>query len=294
MADSARVRSIAHVLGRARYMGGMWHILPLITACSALTAPAPAPEPPAPAPAPAPAPPPEPAPEPEPTPDLGAHQNAPPEGWTDLRDVLPDARFDIRYHTADNFTGAPLPGYGVPGAWLRDEPAQALVKVQARLAEQGRSLLIYDAYRPLRGTLGMVAWARRTDQVALLDGGYIARRSGHNKGNTVDLSVFDVATGEELDMGTAWDTLSEESHTRRATGEALDNRMLLREVMHAEGFKNYFREWWHYTWGSDKGLPYRDVPYACFEPDEGAWTAPEGWEDPGHTMPDEHDVTDCR
>ncbi len=270
----------------------MWQLLGW-TACSLFTAPVlEAPEP-LPVAVPAPPPAPEPEPPPPPTPELAKHQNPPPEGWVDLREVLPDARFDIRYHTPDNFTEAPLPGYGVPGAWMREEPARALAKVQAQLQAQGKSLLVYDAYRPLRGTLGMVAWAKRTDQVALLDGGYIARRSGHNRGNTIDLSVFDVESGEELDMGTAWDTLSEASHTRRATGKALENRMLLRELMHAEGFRNYFREWWHYTYGNDKGLPYRDVPYACYEPEEGAWTAPEGWDDPDHAMPLEWTVRDC-
>jgi len=272
----------------------MWLISWSSFACAPFASPPEAPDPVPEVVAPVPPPPePEPEPEPPPTPDLAEHQRPPPEGWVDLRTVLPEARFDVRYHTPDNFTGAPLPGYGVPGAWLREEAAQALARVQAKMKEQGRSLLIYDAYRPLRGTLGMVAWAKRTDQVHLLDGGYIARRSGHNRGQTLDLSVFDVATGEELDMGTAWDTLSEESHTRRATGEAYDNRMFLREAMHAEGFRNYWREWWHYTWGDDKGLPHRDVPYACFEVDEGAWSAPGGWDEPGYDMPTTWTVEAC-
>lgn len=236
-------------------------------------------------------PPPAPAP---PTPDLATHQRPPPKGWVDLRVALPNARFDVRYHTPDNFTEAPLPGYGVPGAWLRQEPTEALKRVQAKLEAQGKSLLIYDAYRPLRGTLGMVAWAKRTDQVHLLDGGYIARRSGHNKGNTIDLSIVDAETGTEIDMGTPWDTLSEASHTRNAKGEAYKNRMLLRETMHAEGFKNYWREWWHYSFPTEEKLPHRDVPYACFEPDEGAWKAPGGWDAAGYTMPASYDVTDCQ
>ncbi|MEO0603211.1 MAG: M15 family metallopeptidase, partial [Myxococcota bacterium] len=90
-----------------------------------------------------------------------------------------------------------------------------------------------------------------------------------------------------------WDTLSEASHTWKAKGDALANRLVLREAMHAEGFKNYFREWWHYTYGNDKALKHRDVPYACFEPGEGAWTPPDGWDAPGYVMPATWTVADC-
>ncbi len=215
----------------------------------------------------------------------GDSHNRPPEGWVDLTEHIPGLRVDIRYHTANNFTGAPLPGYGAPGAWLQQAPADALKKVQEALVARGKGLLVYDAYRPLRGTLGMVAWAKRTDQVHLLDNGYIARRSGHNKGNTIDLSVVDLATGQALDMGTPWDTLDERSHTTHATGLALENRLLLRTVMHEHGWRNYSKEWWHYSFAMDGDLPHRDVPYACFEPPEGQWTAPAGWDQPGHVMP---------
>lgn len=231
-------------------------------------------------------------PEPEPAPDPAAFANAPPEGWVDLTEHIPSLRVDIRYHTPDNFTEAPLPGYGVPGAWLQQAPADALQEVQAELEKQGLGLLVYDAYRPLRGTLGMVAWAERTDQEHLLNG-YIARRSGHNKGNTIDLSVVNLSTGEELDMGTPWDTLNERSHTRNATGEALENRLLLRAAMHAQGWRNYSKEWWHYSFAMEGDLRHRDVPYACFEPAEGSWKAPEGWNQPGYTMPQTWEPAPC-
>jgi D-alanyl-D-alanine dipeptidase len=233
---------------------------------------------------------PTPPPEPEPEPDL---QRPPPDGWVDLAEHVPGIVLDIRYHTADNFTGAPLPGYGVPGAWMLQGAADALKAVQHDLQAKGLGLIVYDAYRPLRGTKGMVAWAERTDQVHLLDNGYVARRSQHNKGTTIDLSVIDAATGEPLDMGTPWDTLSEASHTTKATGEALNNRLLLREVMHAHGYKNYWKEWWHYTWKSEAEHPHRDVPYSCFEPDEGAWVPPEGWNQPGFVMPAAFEPQPC-
>lgn len=206
----------------------------------------------------------------------------PPEGWVDLQKRVPNARLDIRYHTADNFTGAPLPGYGQPGAWLAAGPAASLAQVQTSLEEQGLGLIIYDAYRPLRGTRAMVAWATRTNQVHLLDGGYIARRSNHNRGNTVDVSLVRLVGGVELDMGTAWDTLSPASHTKNATGQASANREILVRAMAAHGWKNYHREWWHFTHTSSPPGTHRDVPYGCFEPKEGSFVPPPGWDAPGY------------
>ncbi|TNE85007.1 MAG: hypothetical protein EP330_26750 [Deltaproteobacteria bacterium] len=257
-------------------------ILPVLAllACGSPPPPAePAPEPVVEAPAPPPAP-------PAPKPYLPAEfVNTPPEGWVDLTAHIPGIRTEIRYHTANNFTEAPLPGYGAPGAWLLKEPADALVKVQADLADQGLGLLVYDAYRPRRGTLGMVAWAERTDQVFLLDNGYIARVSGHNRGNTIDLTLVDLATGEPLDMGTPWDTLSEASHTKNAEGTALDNRLKLKAAMEAHGWAYYWKEWWHFSFEMDPRPKPRDVPYGCFEPEEGSWSGPEGWNVPGYEMP---------
>lgn len=237
-------------------------------------------------------PPPEPVPEPAP-PAPEDYLNPPPDGFVDLRGHVPGIRTEVRYHTANNFTEAPLPGYGAPGAWLLKEPADALAKVQADLAKEGLGLLVYDAYRPRRGTLGMVAWAERTDQVFLLDNGYIARLSGHNRGNTIDLTLADLRTGEPLDMGTPWDTLSEASHTKNAEGEALDNRLKLKTAMEAHGFGYYYKEWWHFSYKMDPRPTHRDVPYGCFEPDEGAWSGPSGWNEPGFEMPKEVALEAC-
>ncbi|MEZ4238516.1 MAG: M15 family metallopeptidase [Myxococcota bacterium] len=252
-------------------------------ACGA-SPPAPAPAAPAPAPAPVEA---EPAPAPveaAPAPDL---RNRPPEGWVDLAEHVPGIVLEVRYATPDNFTGAQLPGYGVPGAWMRQAPADALARVQAALKPKGLGLKVYDAYRPLRATKGMVAWAKRADKVYLLDQHYVSRYSGHNRGDTIDLSAIRLSDGEELDFGTPWDTLSEDSHTKNATGKALENRMMLKDAMRVEGFVNYWKEWWHYVFQEpgEKELPHRDVPYACFEPPEGEWTPPAGWDAPGYDMP---------
>ena len=196
-----------------------------------------------------------------------------PHGFVDLRRAIPSLRFDIRYHTASNFTGAPIDGYGAPGAWLLEKPARALAKVQRALAKQGLGLIIFDAYRPRRGTDAMAAWAERTNQTALLDGGYIARRSRHNHGTTVDLGLVELATGTLLDMGTDFDTLTPQSHTRAAQGRALKNRLLLKEAMEREGFRAYFREWWHFQFDVPGSRP-RDVPYGRCEADEPAGFRP--------------------
>ncbi len=186
----------------------------------------------------------------------------PPEGMVDLAHVIPDVRLDVHYARADNFTGAPLPGYEVEAAWMAEAPARALVKVQHDLREQGLGLVVFDAYRPRRATKAMVAWAEGHDRVDLLEDGYVARTSGHARGHTIDLGLVDLDSGEVLDMGTDFDTFSVDSHTRRAEGEALERRLLLRDAMRRRGFVPYAREWWHFAHPTE-GLPSRDAPYAC-------------------------------
>jgi D-alanyl-D-alanine dipeptidase len=181
---------------------------------------------------------------------------------TDLRTLDPAPAVDVRYATPQNFTGARLPGYDVPRALLRPAAAAALERVEARLRAEGLGLKVWDAYRPVRATLAMVDWAERTGREWVLDQGYVARKSGHNLGNTVDLTLVDLATGRELDMGTPFDTFSEEAHTANASGPVLENRMRLLRAMEAEGWKNYENEWWHYSYpGAYDPL---DLPLACF------------------------------
>ena len=171
-------------------------------------------------------------------------------------------RIDIRYATADNFTGRPLPGYERAAALLRPEAARALARVQARLRADGLGLKVFDGYRPIRATQAMVNWATRSGNEWVLEQGYVARQSGHNRGATVDLTVVRLATGEEVDMGTAYDTFSEAAHTANATGAVRDNRQKLVAAMAAEGFANYDKEWWHFRLpGEHSAL---DVPIACY------------------------------
>lgn len=189
-------------------------------------------------------------------------QLPPGQALVDVRDLDRTIRVDLRYATANNFTGARLPGYDARIALLHPGSARALAGVQRRLREQGFGLKVFDAYRPVRATLAMVAWAERSGNVWVLDQGYVARQSGHNRGNTIDLTVIDLRTGRELDMGTPFDTFSEAAHTANATGEVMENRMVLKRAMEAEGFANYEKEWWHYRLpANDTPL---DLPLSCF------------------------------
>lgn len=215
----------------------------------------------------------------------------PPAGFVDLEQRIPGVRLDIRYHRADNFTGAPLPGYGAPCAWMLSSAAGALARVQARLAEKKLGLMIYDAYRPARATLGMVAWATRSGHAGWV-GPYIGRRSGHNHGHTVDLTLVHADTGEPLDMGTGFDAFSPECATEKANGAVLANRLLLQEAMKAEGFKPYPVEWWHFSFPAGQTRS-RDVAYGCFEAPEGSWKPPAGWERPGFAMPRDWKAAAC-
>jgi D-alanyl-D-alanine dipeptidase len=166
---------------------------------------------------------------------------------TDVRTLDPTIVVDLRYATPNNFTGAPLPGYLANRAFLRREAAPALVRVQQDLRSRGLGLKVFDAYRPVRATLAMVEWTERVNRPDLLADGYIASRSRHNLGLAIDLTLIDLATGRELQMGTPFDTFSAAAHTANASGEAAANREKLRSAMERQGFVNYDQEWWHFS-----------------------------------------------
>lgn len=191
--------------------------------------------------------------------------NLPPPGFVDLS-TRPAYVLRVGYAGAENVTGAPLPGYGWPGAWLQEEAASALDRAAARLAAQGLSLVVFDAYRPARASAAMVDWARRTGNMALL-GVYIAARSGHNDGGSADLGLADPSTGALLDLGVPWDTFDARAHTANAEGEALTLRRRLAAALIAEGWKPYTKEWWHFRYTGARSGP-RDVPYGACEPPE--------------------------
>src|SRR6476660_1983799 len=120
---------------------------------------------------------------------------------TEVRQLDSSIVIELRYATSNNFTGVPLPGYLANRAFLRREAAAALARVQHDLRSQGLGIKIFDAYRPVRATLAMVDWTERVHRPDLLKDGYIASRSRHNLGLAIDLTLIDVASGKELEMG---------------------------------------------------------------------------------------------
>ena len=162
---------------------------------------------------------------------------------------------DLRYATAHNFTGAPLPGYEAPRALLHREVATALGRAQARLRSSGLGLRIFDAYRPVRASIAMVEWAERTGHRAMLESGYIAQRSRHNLGVAVDLTLVDLVTGTEVPMGTTFDSFTAGAQTANATGQALRYREILAQAMESEGFSTYDQAWWHFGYPLKGAVP---------------------------------------
>ena len=221
-----------------------------------------------------------------------------PTGFVYLRDVAPSIAQDMRYATADNFTGHPLPGYGAGECVLRRAVAQALAQVQADLARENLSLKVYDCYRPSRAVRAFVRWANDSAPAAatkrffpalekrmLFARGYIAAHSAHSTGSAVDLTLvklpsppappFDPtahyglctapaaqrAPDNGIDMGTGFDCFDARSHTASAaiSPEQQRWRAKLLAAMRKHGFHNYFREWWHFSFGPRGGQAY-DFP----------------------------------
>lgn len=185
-----------------------------------------------------------------------------------LSEAVPDCILEIRYYSTYNFVGERIDGYEEPLAFLTAEAADALREVSDELVEKGYRLKIYDAYRPQEAVTHFVEWSQdpddtrmkeyfypELDKEALFPEGYIARHSGHSRGSTVDLTLFDMETEKEADMGGTFDYFGELSHPDNTdiTEEQYENRMILREAMMKHGFKPNSTEWWHFT--------LRDEPY---------------------------------
>ena len=179
-----------------------------------------------------------------------------------LSEAVPDAILEIRYYSTYNFVGDRIDGYEEPVALLTKEAAAALEEVSDELMQKGYRLKIYDAYRPQEAVTNFVEWAKDTDDTrmkeyfypdlekdVLFPQGYIAEHSGHSRGSTVDLTLFDMRTEKEVDMGGTFDFFGELSHPDYTgiTEEQYANRMILREAMMAHGFKPLVEEWWHFT-----------------------------------------------
>ncbi len=193
------------------------------------------------------------------------------EGFVQIHEVIPNVVYDIRYYSADNFVGARVDGYLKPTAYISREAATALKKVQEKLNEQGLGLKVFDAYRPQKAVDHFVRWGEVVDdtltkrkyypeinKARVFELGYVAKRSGHTRGSTIDLTIINLETKEELNMGSPWDFFGPVSHhdTDMVSQFHTDNRNKLRSLMLQYGFKEYANEWWHYTL---KDEPYPDT-----------------------------------
>jgi D-alanyl-D-alanine dipeptidase len=228
-----------------------------------------------------------------------AGQNGLPAGFVYLRDVDPSIAQDIRYAGSDNFVGRPLAGYEGPECILRQEAAAALKRAQAELVPLGLSLKVYDCYRPTRAVQSMAAWANdgrsqsatkrffpKLPKNALFSLGYIASRSQHSTGRAVDLTLIPAAGGpapafepsaayapctgpaaqrspdNSVDMGTGFDCFDVKSHTASGgiSAEQRRWRSTLGDAMRKQGFANYHREWWHFTYVRSGHASQHDFP----------------------------------
>ena len=188
-----------------------------------------------------------------------------------LTDVVPDAILEIRYYSTYNFIGRRIPGYDEPIAILTRQAADSLKKVSDDLIKQGYRLKIFDGYRPQKAVDYFMAWAKdvndtimkqyfypELDKAVLVPQDYIAEKSGHTRGSTIDLTIFDMQLEKEVDMGCTYDYFGVASHPDVLPGQEIgaykpinqqqyDNRMILQKTMMAHGFKPYDCEWWHFT-----------------------------------------------
>ncbi len=193
-------------------------------------------------------------------------------GFVVLADVVPDIIQEIRYFSTYNFVGDRIEGYDQPVALMTIEAANALKNVSDEVKQHGYRLKIFDAYRPQSAVDHFVRWGKdladyrmkyyfypNVDKSRLFIEGYIAEFSGHSRGSTVDLTLFDMATGKEVDMGGTFDYFGELSHPDyrgNLTAQQIKNRQYLRDVMIKHGFKPLETEWWHFTLENE---PYPDT-----------------------------------
>lgn len=194
-----------------------------------------------------------------------------PSGFVLLADYVPSVIQEIRYYSTYNFIGERIDGYEQPCAVITKEAARALKTVSNELNVQGYRMKVYDCYRPACAVKHFVMWGLEDTDIRmkeyfypdlvkqeLFSKGYVASRSSHSRGSTIDLTLLDMKTGKDLDMGSPFDMFSEVSHPdyKGITEEQYSNRMILRNVMLRNGFAPIDCEWWHFTL---KDEPYPDT-----------------------------------
>ena len=194
-----------------------------------------------------------------------------PSGFVVLADYVPHIVQEIRYYSTYNFIGERIDDYEEPCALLTKEAARALRSVSNEMIVQGYRLKIFDAYRPACAVKHFVLWGIEDQDIRmkpyfypdlqkqeLFEKGYIAKKSSHSRGSTVDLTLLDMSTGKELDMGSPFDLFSVASHPdyKGITEQQYENRMMLQRAMVRNGFEPIDCEWWHFTL---KDEPYPDT-----------------------------------
>ena len=199
-------------------------------------------------------------------------ENTDASGFVLVSDIIPDVVLDIRYYTTFNFLGERVDGYEEPVALMTREAAYALKKVSDEAVSKGYRLKIFDAYRPQCAVDHFVRWADKVRELAmkeyfypgidkkrLFEEGFVALKSGHSRGSTVDLTLLDMATQKDLDVGGTFDyfgSLSWAENTENITQEQASNRKMLRDMMISHGFHPLNEEWWHFTLDNE---PYPDT-----------------------------------
>jgi len=193
-----------------------------------------------------------------------------PKGFVSVRDIIPNIELELRYYSSHNFMGRRVKGYKHNRAILTIEATKALAKVQKELNQFGLGLKIFDSYRPQKAVDDFVKWGKdlndtlmkseyypTEDKKNLFRDGYIAKKSGHSRGSTIDLTIIDLESKQELDMGSRFDFFGKKSWVRysKITPQQRANRALLHQVMVRYGFRAYSQEWWHFTLDSE---PYSD------------------------------------
>ena len=192
-------------------------------------------------------------------------------GFALLADFVPGIVQEIRYYSTYNFMGERADGYEEPAALLTKEAARALRTVANEMNAQGFRLKVFDAYRPARAVRHFVLWGIEDldqrmkpyfypdlEKQELFRRGYIASQSSHSRGSAVDLTLLDMRTGKEVDMGSPFDLFGEISHpgSRAVTDEQFENRLFLRNAMLRSGFQGIDCEWWHFSLADE---PYPDT-----------------------------------
>ncbi len=185
-----------------------------------------------------------------------------PKGFVYVDEIIPNITLDLRYTSYNNFVGLPIEGYQKARCILSLNATEALKKAQTSLNKQGLGLLVYDAYRPQQAVNHFMKWARNINDTLmkqhfypnvkkknLFKKQYIATRSGHSRGSTIDLTLIDLETGIALDMGSPFDFFGPESwvSNTKLTASQIANRHLLQTTMLKYNFRNYPKEWWHFT-----------------------------------------------